>query len=149
MNKSESGLEIVLIEDSQNDIDLFLNVVDWIGMGDHVKVFPDGNEALDHILNGELNDNGSYCGPLVIFLDLKMPLINGIEILKELRHDVRTKNIPIVVFTSSDQDNDILESYQLGANSYVIKPVQFEKFANTIRDLINYWRSMNRPPSYR
>lgn len=145
MARSDTGLELVLIEDSQNDIELFLNVVEWIDMGDQVRVFPDGREALEYLLG-----TGRYISqapefPVVIFLDLKMPLLDGIEILKTLRNNPRTKTHPIVVFSSSNQDIDVMKSYELGANSYVVKPVQFEKFAETIRELINYWRNMNRP----
>lgn len=145
MVQTDKGLELILIEDSQNDIELFLNVVEWIDMGDQVRVFPDGREALDYLLGrGKYEEQGPEC-PVVIFLDLKMPLLGGIEILKTLRSDPRTATHPVVVFTSSNQDIDVVKSYQLGANSYVVKPVQFEKFAETIRELINYWRNMNRP----
>ncbi|ABD42569.1 response regulator receiver domain protein (CheY-like) [Methanospirillum hungatei JF-1] len=144
--KGERRLEILLIEDNQNDVELFLNVVDWINMGDQVRVFLDGREALDF-----LHGKGSYKEapgslPSVVFIDLKMPLISGHEVLKAIRKDKRTKTLPIVVFTSSDQEADIGETYKSGVNSYVVKPVQFEKYAETIRDLINYWRNVNTPP---
>lgn len=145
MTRNEAGLELVLIEDSQNDIELFLNVVEWIDMGDQVRVFPDGREALEYLLGTGKYQAQAPESPVVIFLDLKMPLMDGIEILKTLRENPRTITHPVVVFTSSNQDIDVMKSYQLGANSYVVKPVQFEKFAGTIRELINYWRNMNRP----
>ena len=145
MTRNDSGLELVLIEDSQNDIELFLNVVEWIDMGDQVRVFPDGREALEYLLGRGRYEDQAPSGPVVIFLDLKMPRLGGTEILKMLREDPRTATHPVVVFTSSNQDIDVIKSYQLGANSYVVKPVQFEKFAETIRELINYWRNMNRP----
>ena len=145
MARNEAGLELVLIEDSQNDIELFLNVVEWIDMGDQVRVFPDGREALEYLLGTGKYESHAPENPVVVFLDLKMPLLVGIEILKTLRGDPRTVTHPVVVFTSSNQDIDVVKSYQLGANSYVVKPVQFEKFAETIRELINYWRNMNRP----
>jgi CheY-like chemotaxis protein len=138
-------MELVLIEDSQNDIELFLNVVEWIDMGDQVRVFPDGREALDYLLGRGKYEGIAPDNPVVIFLDLKMPLMSGIDVLKMLKADPRTSTHPVVVFTSSNQDIDVIKSYQLGANSYVVKPVQFEKFAETIRELINYWRNMNRP----
>ncbi|HWQ65985.1 MAG TPA: response regulator [Methanospirillum sp.] len=145
MVRSDSGLELVLIEDSQSDIELFLNVVEWIDMGDQVRVFPDGREALDYLHGAGKYDGQDPDYPVVIFLDLKMPMLGGIEILKSLKADKKTVTHPVVVFTSSNQDCDVLKSYELGANSYVVKPVQFEKFAETIRELINYWRNMNRP----
>ena len=149
MARSDTGLELVLIEDSQNDIELFLNVVEWIDMGDQVRVFPDGREALEYLLGTGRYESKGPENPVVIFLDLKMPLLDGIEILKTLRGNSRTMTHPIVVFTSSNQDIDVIKSYELGANSYVVKPVQFEKFAETIRELINYWRNMNRPMVFR
>nr|WP_319538353.1 response regulator [uncultured Methanospirillum sp.] len=145
MARSDAGLELILIEDSQNDIELFLNVVDWIDMGDQVRVFPDGREALEYLLGTGKFEGNTLDYPAVIFLDLKMPLMDGIEVLKALKENPRTVTHPVVVFTSSNQDIDVVKSYQLGANSYVVKPVQFEKFAETIRELINYWRNMNRP----
>ncbi len=145
MARSDAGLELILIEDSQNDIELFLNVVEWIDMGDQVRVFPDGREALEYLLGTGKFEGNALDYPAVIFLDLKMPLMDGIEVLKALKENPRTVTHPVVVFTSSNQDIDVVKSYQLGANSYVVKPVQFEKFAETIRELINYWRNMNRP----
>ncbi|WP_319580106.1 response regulator [uncultured Methanospirillum sp.] len=145
MARSDAGLELILIEDSQNDIELFLNVVEWIDMGDQVRVFPDGREALEYLLGTGKFEGNELDYPAVIFLDLKMPLMDGIEVLKALKENPRTVTHPVVVFTSSNQDIDVVKSYQLGANSYVVKPVQFEKFAETIRELINYWRNMNRP----
>ncbi|NLV27503.1 MAG: response regulator [Methanomicrobiales archaeon] len=143
---NERRLEILLIEDNQNDVELFLNVVDWINMGDQVRVFLDGREALDFLhKKGQYKENqGSL--PSVVFIDLKMPLISGHDVLKSIRKDKRTKTLPVVVFTSSDQESDIGETYKYGVNSYVVKPVQFEKYAETIRDLINYWRNVNTPP---
>ena len=145
MARSDAGLELILFEDSQNDIELFLNVVEWIDMGDQVRVFPDGREALEYLLGTGKFEGNALDYPAVIFLDLKMPLMDGIEVLKALKENPRTVTHPVVVFTSSNQDIDVVKSYQLGANSYVVKPVQFEKFAETIRELINYWRNMNRP----
>lgn len=144
--KGERRLEILLIEDNQNDVELFLNVVDWINMGDQVRVFLDGREALDYLQGkGQYKDMNTTM-PSVIFIDLKMPYISGHEVLKAIRKDKKTKTLPVVVFTSSDQEADIGETYRYGVNSYVVKPVQFEKYAETIRDLINYWRNVNIPP---
>lgn len=144
--KGKKRLEILLIEDNQNDVKLFLNVVDWINMGDQVRVFLDGREALDFLHNkGKYKEN--VCNlPSVAFIDLKMPLISGHEVLKAIRKNKQTKTLPIVIFTSSDQETDIGETYRSGVNSYVVKPIQFEKYAETIRDLINYWRNVNIPP---
>lgn len=143
---SERRLEILLIEDSQNDVEMFLNVVDWINMGDQVRVFLDGREALDFLHSkGQYKEN--VCNlPSVVFIDLKMPLISGHEVLKAIRKNKQTKTLPTVIFTSSDQETDIGETYRSGVNSYVVKPIQFEKYAETIRDLINYWRNVNIPP---
>jgi len=145
--KNEKRFEILLIEDNQNDVELFLNVVDWINMGDQVRVFLDGREALDYLHGKGDYKNVPETLPSVVFVDLKMPLINGHEVLKAIRKDKRTKTLPVVVFTSSDHEKDIGQIYKSGVNSYVVKPVQFEKYAETIRDLINYWRNVNIPPA--
>lgn len=144
--RGERRLEILLIEDNQNDVELFLNVVDWINMGDQVRVFLDGREALEYLhAKGKYKGNSTIM-PSVVFIDLKMPMISGHEVVKAIRKDKKTKMLPVVVFTSSDQEADIGETYRSGVNSYVVKPVQFEKYAETIRDLINYWRNVNTPP---
>lgn len=144
--RGERRLEILLIEDNQNDVELFLNVVDWINMGDQVRVFLDGREALEYLhAKGKYKGNSTIM-PSVVFIDLKMPMISGNEVVKAIRKDKKTKMLPVVVFTSSDQEADIGETYRSGVNSYVVKPVQFEKYAETIRDLINYWRNVNTPP---
>ena len=146
VSNNDKRLDILLIEDNQNDIELFLNVVEWISMGDQVKVFPDGREALDYLFCRGHYQESSIKLPSVIFVDLKMPLINGKEILKMIRKDKRTRTLPVVVFTSSDLEADIGDTYKYGVNSYVIKPVKFEKYAETIREIINYWRNVNTPP---
>ena len=146
VSNNDKRLDILLIEDNQNDIELFLNVVEWISMGDQVKVFPDGREALDYLFCRGHYQESSIKLPSVIFVDLKMPLISGKEILKMIRKDKRTRTLPVVVFTSSDLEADIGDTYKYGVNSYVIKPVKFEKYAETIREIINYWRNVNTPP---
>ncbi|NLL10115.1 MAG: response regulator, partial [Methanomicrobiales archaeon] len=105
-SKNEKRLEILLIEDNPNDVELFLNVVDWINMGDQVRVFLDGREALDFLHGKGDYKNVPETLPSVVFVDLKMPLINGHEVLKAIRKDKRTKTLPVVVFTSSDHEKD-------------------------------------------
>ena len=113
----------------------------------HIEVVRDGAEALEFIF-GE----GAYAGrrlengPKVILLDLKLPKIDGIDVLKRLKSDPRTKMIPVVVLTSSREQRDVVESYQLGVNSYIVKPVNFEGFAEAVRDLGFYWLLLNQPP---
>lgn len=139
-------LELVLIEDNPHDIEIFLNVIEWIGMNDKVRVFSDGRAALDYLQEREIDERTKNPLPGVIFLDLKMPLMDGNEVLQILRTDPRTARIPVVILTSSSLDDDIRQSYALGSNSYVVKPLEFEKFADTIRDIVNYWRNINVRP---
>ena len=139
-------LELVLIEDNPHDIEIFLNVIEWIGMNDKVRVFSDGRAALDYLQEREIDEKTKNPLPGVIFLDLKMPLMDGNEVLQILRTDPRTVRIPVVILTSSSLDDDIRQSYARGSNSYVVKPLEFEKFADTIRDIVNYWRNINVRP---
>jgi CheY-like chemotaxis protein len=147
MNRAERNVEILLVEDNPNDVELILHVFRWCNLGDQVHVAWDGEEALDFIFG-----TGAYTGrdtrnkPKVILLDLKLPRLDGIEVLRRIKADARTRTIPVVVLTSSKEERDVVESYDLGVNSYIVKPVKFDEFANVIRDLGLYWRFVNVPP---
>jgi len=135
------------VEDNPYDVELILYVFQWCNLGDSVQVAWDGEEALDFIFG-----TGIYAGrdirekPKVIFLDLKLPKVDGIEVLRRLKSNPETQKVPVVVLTSSSEDRDVVESYHLGVNSYVVKPVNFNQFADIIRELGLYWRSINIPP---
>ena len=134
-----TGAKILLVEDNPNDVELILHVFQWCNLSDRVHVAWDGEEALAYIF-----EKGQR--PRVILLDLKLPKVDGIEVLRRLKGDQSTKTIPIVVLTSSSEERDIVESYNLGVNSYIVKPVNFDQFAMVIRDLGMYWQMINIPP---
>jgi CheY-like chemotaxis protein len=135
---------ILLVEDNPQDEELILRALKKQNLGDQVRVARDGTEALDLLLasNGEgrtLRENLK-----VILLDLKLPKISGMEVLKKIKQDERTKSIPVVCLTSSPEESDIKESYLLGCNSYVVKPVGFDEFTDTMGQLGVYWALLNR-----
>lgn len=140
-------VEILLVEDNPNDAELALHAFKRYKISNNVHVVRDGAEALDYVF-GE----GSYAGrsvldqPKVILLDLKLPKVDGLEVLRRIREDSRTRSIPVVVLTSSREDRDIAECYNLGVNSYITKPVDFEQFTEAARILGFYWLLLNQPP---
>jgi two-component system response regulator len=130
---------ILLVEDNADDEQLTLRAMRQSEVPNIIRVARDGAEALDHLFaipNGRLPD--------LILLDLKLPKVSGLEVLQKLRNDPRTRSLPVVVLTSSDEEKDIVESYNLGANSYIRKPVDFDEFIDAVRQLGLYWLSMNR-----
>jgi CheY-like chemotaxis protein len=147
MNRPERNVEILLVEDNPNDVELILHVFRWCNLSDQVHVAWDGEEALDFIFGtGMYTGRDSRTKPKVILLDLKLPKIDGIEVLRRIKENPRTRTIPVVILTSSKEERDVVESYNLGVNSYIVKPVKFDEFANVIRDLGLYWRFVNVPP---
>jgi two-component system response regulator len=149
MTMSDNGIsaDILLVEDNPNDVELILHVFQWCNLSDRVHVAWNGEEALDFIFG-----KGAYEGrniddrPKVILLDLKLPKVDGIEVLRRIKGEPKTRTIPVVVLTSSREDRDIIETYNLGVNSYIVKPVQFDEFANVIREMGLYWKMINQPP---
>lgn len=141
------GADILLIEDNMHDAELAIRSLKKNNLINNLIHLKDGAEAIDFLF-GE----GSFSGrnveevPKVILLDLKMPKVNGIEVLTRLKSDERTKKIPVVILTSSKEDPDIQTCYGLGANSYVVKPVEFSEFAKAVSDLGMYWMLINQPP---
>jgi two-component system response regulator len=135
---------ILLVEDNPDDEALALRAFNKYHLGNEVVVARDGAEAIE-ILHGTRRDSNRI--PQVILLDLKLPKIDGLDVLRRIRTDARTRLIPVVVLTSSDEDRDLDESYKLGANSYVVKPVDFNDFMEAIRQLGLYWLLLNAPPA--
>lgn len=139
---------ILLVEDNPSDIDLTKRALTKNNITNKLVIAQDGREALDFLFC-----TGAYAGrdmkdsPTVILLDLKLPKINGLEVLQNIRANEYTKLLPVVIFTSSDQEQDVMTSYKLGANSYIRKPVDFNQFAEAIRTLGLYWLILNEPPS--
>lgn len=139
---------ILLVEDDPNDIELFLRVLREYNDTAETVVVRDGVEALDYLFaKGAYAERDASDLPTVILLDFKLPKITGLEVLQSLRLDDRTKLIPVVILTSSEQEQDLINSYAGGANSYVCKPVDYSQFTETIRQLGYYWLNVNRYPS--
>jgi two-component system, response regulator len=143
MNKGK--VEIVLIEDNPADVELTLNALKKKNLANNVKVLTDGEEALDYLFN-VCAPSGSMECPLLILLDLKLPKVSGLEVLEKIRSNKQTKMIPVVVLTSSAEERDRVESYKLGVNSYIVKPVEFDNFAKVVSQIGFYWVLLNRPP---
>jgi two-component system response regulator len=142
------GCDILLVEDNQDDEELALLALDEAGVTDRIKIVRDGKEALDYIF-GE----GRYGGrriedqPRLIMLDIKLPLISGIDVLRRIKGDARTRRIPVTMLTSSRESPDITTCYDLGANSYIVKPVDHDQFMEVVQQLELYWLLRNQPPT--
>jgi two-component system response regulator len=139
-------IEILLVEDNPNDEMLALHAFKKQNIASRVQVVRDGAEALEFIFCQGRYASRTVENPKLILLDLKLPLVDGIEVLRRVRADPRTHLIPIVVLTSSSEERDIVESYSLGVNSYIVKPVDFEQFNEVARHLGYYWLLLNRQP---
>jgi len=141
-------VEILIVEDTSEDLDLTLRALRKAKITNHIQVARDGEEALEFIFcEGPFAERKIEDGPKVILLDLKLPKIDGLEVLQRIKSDSRTKSIPVVVLTSSREQSDIVESYNLGVNSYIVKPVNFEQFSEAVQKLGMYWLLINHPPS--
>ncbi|PZR75885.1 MAG: two-component system response regulator [Chthoniobacterales bacterium] len=145
--KEAKAVEILLIEDNPQDVELTLRALGKAKVTNSIHVARDGAEALE-ILFGEGSDARRRISGAtkVVLLDLKLPKIDGLEVLKRIKSDPRTKLIPVVVLTSSREQSDIVESYRLGVNSYIVKPVNFERFAEAVQKAGLYWLLLNQPP---
>jgi DNA-binding response OmpR family regulator len=143
----QNEIEILLVEDSDDDLDMTLRALRKANLANRVQVARDGVEALDFIFcTGNHAARQVENGPKLILLDLKLPKVDGMEVLKRIKADARTKNFPVVVLTSSKEQNDVINSYHLGVNSYIVKPVNFESFAAAVTELGMYWLLLNQPP---
>jgi CheY-like chemotaxis protein len=140
-------VEILLVEDNPNDAELCLRALTKNKISNRVVHVKDGAEALDFIFGkGSYSERKLEKGPKVILLDLKLPKVDGLEVLKEIKSDPRARLIPVVVLTSSKEEQDIVRSYESGVNSYIVKPVDFDKFVKAVADLGLYWLLLNQPP---
>ncbi len=140
-------IEILLVEDNLSDEELTLHALKRHNLSNKIFVVRDGAEALEFIFGtGKYSERDNNCHPKVILLDLKLPKVDGLEVLRKVKADPKTKQIPVVVLTSSSEESDIVESYKLGANSYIVKPVDFKQFTDSIRELGMYWLLLNKPP---
>ena len=133
-------IEILLVEDSPHDAEMTLRALRRNNLANHVHWVKDGAEALDYLFSAERKK------PKLVLLDLKMPKVDGIEVLRRLKSDAVLQSLPVVVMTSSNEQRDVVESYRLGANSYIVKPVEFEAFLETVAKIGLYWVLTNRVP---
>ena len=144
---TKNQVEILLVEDNPNDVELTLHAFVKNNLTNPVHVVRDGAEALEFIFcTGAYQNCSIVNSPKVILLDLKLPKVDGLEVLRRVKADPITRVIPVVVLTSSREERDIVESYKLGVNSYITKPVDFEQFIEAIRTIGLYWLLLNQPP---
>ena len=140
-------IEILLVEDNPNDVELALHALKRANLSNPIHVVRDGAEALDFIFaTGQYSHRNIRNGPKVVLLDLKLPKVNGLEVLKRIRSNPDTKVIPVVALTSSHEDRDLRECYEFGINSYIVKPVDFEQFTEAVRQVGSYWLLLNQAP---
>jgi two-component system response regulator len=141
-------VEILLVEDNPTDVELALHAFKKHKLSNKIHVARDGQQALDFIFGERPHASRQLAAdPKVILLDLKLPKVDGLEVLRRLKVDARTRPIPVVVMTSSQEECDIVDSYQLGVNSYIVKPVDFDQFTEVVRQLGYYWLLLNKPPA--
>lgn len=145
MNLSE--LDILLVEDNQDDVDLALHALRREKLANNILVVRDGEEALDFLFcRGVFAHRSFDHPPKFVLLDLKLPKVDGMEVLKQVKGDPRTRTIPVVIMTSSKEERDLVATYNLGANSYIQKPVDFDQFRETVKTIGLYWLVINQPP---
>jgi CheY-like chemotaxis protein len=140
-------VEILLVEDNAEDEELTLHALQKRRLGNHIQVVRDGAEALDFIFKTGAFAHRADGNPRLILLDLKLPKVDGLDVLRRIKADPRTRSIPVVALTSSREERDIVESYQLGVNSYITKPVDFEQFMEAVQQVGFYWLLLNQPPA--
>jgi CheY-like chemotaxis protein len=140
-------IEILLVEDNPKDMELTLHALRKENLSNSIEVVRDGEEALEFLFC-----RGAYSGrsfdhpPKLVILDLKLPKVDGLEVLRQIKNDIRTRAIPVTILTSSKEDRDLVEGYNLGVNSYIQKPVDFNQFRDTVKQLGLYWLVVNQPP---
>lgn len=143
----DTVVDILLVEDSDEDAELTLRALRKKKVGNRIHRVKDGEEALDYLFaRGAYADRYVQDRPRVVLLDLKLPKVDGVEVLRAIRGDARTRTVPVVVLTSSREERDVVETYSLGVNSYIVKPVEFDAFLTAVEQLGFYWVLLNQPP---
>lgn len=144
---TQRQIEILLVEDNKDDVELTLHALRKENLANNIHVVRDGEEALDFLFCTGVHENRSFDHPpKLVLLDLKLPKVDGMEVLKRLKADARTRTIPVVILTSSREERDLVNTYGLGANSYIQKPVDFEQFRDTVKRVGFYWLLINQAP---
>lgn len=147
VNEQSNRVEILLVEDNSSDAELTIRALTKYNLANNLVHLKNGAEALDFLFaKGIYSGRNVHHTPKVILLDLKMPKVDGLEVLAKIRSDDRTRTVPVVVLTSSKEDPDIAASYALGVSSYIVKPVQFDSFSKAVSELGFYWLLLNHPP---
>ena len=145
MKNGYKQVVVLLVEDNDDEAELAIRELKKHNLANDLLRVKDGEEALEFIFaSGRYEGRDVECPPKVILLDLKMPKVDGIEVLRAVRKDERTKKIPVVVLTSSNEEKDIVSAYELGVNSYIVKPIDFNKFSNSIKEIGYYWLVLNK-----
>ena len=137
---------VLFVDDSERDTELALSAFEQYHLGNEIVVTRDGAEALDYLYRRGRFEGRANGQPTLILLDLKMPKVDGLEVLRQIKHDPQLRTIPVVVMTSSREEQDLVASYRLGVNAYVVKPVKFQEFVEAVRSLGVFWMVLNEPP---
>lgn len=147
MEEALMEVEILIVEDNPNDAEMAMRALKRNNLTNKVFVVTDGQEALDFLFSkGKYNMRKNCVRPRMVLLDLKLPKVDGLEVLKELKENPETRIIPVIILTSSKEEKDLIESYKSGVNSYIVKPVDFEKFVDAVNELGMYWLLLNQQP---
>ncbi|OFW30321.1 MAG: two-component system response regulator [Acidobacteria bacterium RIFCSPLOWO2_12_FULL_60_22] len=143
----QDEIEILLVEDNPDDVELAVHALRRENLANRIEIARDGEEALDFLFcRGRYNNRSFQSPPRLVLLDLKLPKVDGLEVLKEVKGDPRTKAIPVVILTSSREEQDLVNGYKLGGNAYIQKPVDFAQFRETVKQLGLFWLVVNQPP---